>query len=329
MGAIHVASTSTPSDPRPVTRGSKATLSPDGRTIYYVAQGTNPPGIFAVSVDGGAPRRLTSIAPSGPYVPYALSRDGRQIAYFTRADARSILSTISTAGGSPTEVVRLDSREELVPSWSPDGARLAYTHGTGLFVISASGGAPVRVAQLAGWDGWSVRWSPDGQYVAAFGWPEQPVSGEQNSVYVVSAQGGELQRLTTAAEPGYKEGLEWHPDGRRLSYMYYGHDGRGDETRIAYLDGSPTTHLLDQPYPIWDYLGVWDPSGRTYYFNASTRGTWGLYALGESGGAARTVWLQSGVSPGASLPSFSRDGRTMVWTVEQTTRQLWSVDTTR
>jgi tricorn protease len=330
MTAVHAASTETPRDGRVVARGGFPQLSPDGRTIYYTGEGVSPRGIFAVSVEGGPPRRLTSTTPGGPFSrPFSLSRDGRAIAYFSRAGAQNVLFVVPAAGGQPREILRFESREHLVPAWSPDGAHIAFVRGEGVYVIGADGRGERQVAQLRGWDGWSVRWSPGGEYIAAFGWPAAAAGGEQNAAYVVPAAGGELRRVTPSTEPGYKEGLEWHPDGRRLTYMYYGHDGRGDETRVAYLDGRPTTRLLDQPYPQWDYVGVWEPQGRSYYFISSTRGTWGLYALDEGADEARVVWLQNAVSPGAGIPSFSGDGRSMVWPVQRTTRQLWSLDLPR
>jgi Tol biopolymer transport system component len=330
MSVIQVAATANPSAHRPLVRGTKPILSPDGRTVYFAGPASDAPGIFAVSVSGGTPRRLTTGVPGGGYLqPFALSKDGGRIAWFGRVGAQSVLSTVATAGGSPSEVTRFDSREHLIPAWSPDGTQLAFIHGTGLYAVPAGGGERRQLATMPGWEGWSVRWSPDGEHVAAFGWPEQPASSEQNVVYVVPARGGEPRRLTQREESGYKEGLEWHPDGRRLTYMYYGHDGRADETRVAYLDGRPTARMLDQPYPIWDYLGVWDPQGRTYYVTSSFRGTWGLYAQDDGSDTARTVWHDASVTPGASPPSFSSDGGTMVWSIASTTRQLWSVSVTR
>lgn len=323
---IRVAGASSPTANRAVARGENPQLSADGHTVYYIGQGVTPAGIFSVATQGGTPRRLTGTKPGeDPFPPFAMSPDGQSIAYFSQIGRENVLFTVPAAGGAVREVTRFESRDHLVPTWSADASRLAYSHGNGLYVIQATGGEALKIAHLYGWDGWTVRWSPDGQHVAALGWT-RPGDSTTNAVFVVPAAGGELRQLTPPSEKGYKEMIEWHPESRRLTYMYYGDDGRGDGTRMAYVDGRPTTRLVDQPYPVWDYVGVWHPLGRDYYFIASTSGSWNLYAHDENAGATRLVWHHGPSHPGAGTPSFSRDGQTIAWSTTTTTRQLWIID---
>jgi Tol biopolymer transport system component len=194
-----------------------------------------------------------------------------------------------------------------------------------LYAVSARGGAPRVVAKLYKWEGWTLRWSPDGQHLSAFAYLTRTDTAT-NVLMVVPAAGGEPRRVTPLEETGYKEIAEWHPDSRRLTYMYYGHDDRGDETRWAHVDGRPTSRMLDQPYPIWDYIGTWHPNGRDFYFIAST-GAWNLYAHDATTGASRVVWNASGTNPGAQgQASFNRDGSMIAWETGTTTRQLWVME---
>lgn len=322
--AIHVATTDQPSQQRAVARGVAPQLSPDGRTVYFRSEGLEPAGVFAVPSDGGPARRLTTTAPEHGYLgSIVLSADGRTIAYFSRVRAENVLTTVNAATGETKELVHVQSLQSLTPSWSPDGTWLAYAAGDGLYVVAASGGSPERIAQLHAWEGWTVKWSPDGLHVAAFG---KKAAGAENAVFVVPSRGGALRQLTPDSETGYKEGLEWHPDGRRLTYMYYGHDERGDETRVAYLDGSPTTRMFDQPAPIWDYVGKWRPDGKAYFITASDAGTWGLYVHDVADGVTRPVWSRLEERRNAGLPSFDREGRLMVVPQAHTTRQLWTIE---
>ncbi|MBI4421557.1 MAG: PD40 domain-containing protein [Gemmatimonadetes bacterium] len=331
---IHVAPTLQPSEARPVARGTSPQLSSDGRTVYYVGEGTGQEGIFAAPVAGGEPRRLTHARPGGPHFqPFFLSAGGDAIAYFSQSGGENALFTVPVDRGEPRELIRFESREHLVPSWSPDGSRLAYAHGNGLYTIPAAGGEPRKLAHLYSWDGWMVRWSPDGRHIAAFGWTEPQRTPPQpevfNGLFVVPAEGGELRRITPVDDGGYKEGLDWHPDGQRLSYMDYGPNWGLDGTRQASLDGRPSAHLANQPDPLWDYVGRWAPDGRHFFFISAIRGfgnAWGLYVHDDSSRTTRVAWPDTAGNPGSSLPYFTADGRTMTWSVQNDVRQLWVMD---
>jgi Tol biopolymer transport system component len=328
--AIHVAPTGRPEERRTLERGRDPLLSPDGRTVFYVGEGAENEGIWAVPAEGGAARRLTPMMPAASYLRrFHVSPDGRTVTFFSRVGDGVALFTVPAAGGEPRQLLRLGTREFLAPAFSPDGSLIAYSTGNGLYVMPATGGEPRRLAQLYGWEGWTVRWSPDGRLISALGYV---APGEENAAFVVPAAGGELRRLTPPEENEYKEALEWHPSGERLSYMYY-HDGGGDGTRQAFLDGRPTELLVNLPEPMWDYFGNWAPDGRHFYFIAAPRGSgnqWGLFAYDET--TRTTSVISPAVSPeqgNAAVPSFSGDGRLMAWTTTRVVGQVWLMENLR
>jgi Tol biopolymer transport system component len=324
--AVYAGATDAPAAGRVVARGERPQIAPDGRTVFFLGQGPDEGGILAVPAEGGTPRRVTSTQPGGPaFDAFAIAPGGDRLAYFSKAGAHNVLFTVPAAGGPPRELVRFESSENLVPSWSPDGKLLAYSHGNGLYAIPAAGGEASKLSHLYAWDGWTVRWSPDGEHVAALGWT---APNQQNAVFVVPARGGEARRLTPESEVGYKEGLEWHPDAKRLSYMYYGIRNRNDGTQLAYLDGRPTSVLVNLPNPQWDYVGLWHPAGREFYFISSRTRAWDLYGVDERGNA-RLVLSRGDAEPGFTPPHFSADGRAMTWALGRTTRQVWTVELAR
>ena len=140
---------------------------------------------------------------------------------------------------------------------------------------------------------------------------------KSNAVFVVPASGGELRQLTTDVEP--KEGLEWHPDGQRLTYYDLQIDSG---TYQAYLDGREPTLLVDVP-DSQDSVGTWAPDGRRYFFKCLTGQGVFMYVYDESSG--KTTQLSD--SGNVSLPCFSRDGKTMAWcATRQTGIQTWIME---
>jgi Tol biopolymer transport system component len=194
---------------------------------------------------------------------------------------------------------------------------LAYSDGKDICVIPATGGKPRELAHLdRGWH--TVRWSPDGKFIAAIGYT--PRSGS-NGVFVVPASGGELRQLTPDG-PDYLEGIEWHPDGRRLSYNVCRVES---ETRQAYMAGQPPTLLVKSPEG-WDYIGTWAPDGRRFFYMSEPDGKEGIciYVYDEDSG---DITLFADLTSHQSPPRWSRDGKTAAWWVTRTTeRQAWVME---
>jgi Tol biopolymer transport system component len=253
-----------------------------------------------------------------------VSPDGTELAYVDDTDRSRAIFVVPATGGTSRLIADVARDETVVPQWSPDGTMLAFASGGGLYVVDREGDTPREIARLRQWDGWSIRWSPDGQHLAALGWENPSALVEvQNHVFVVSVSGGEVQRLTPDEERQYKQGLEWHPGGQELTYMYQAPDFEGDGLRTAYVDGRPSARFIDEPRT-WDYVGTWAPDASAYYFMASRsdRPGWQLYRRDSE---TETV-VEVSAGDGVSLPQWSRDGTTMAWSVERVVSQLWVME---
>jgi Tol biopolymer transport system component len=202
-----------------------------------------------------------------------------------------------------------------LPQWSPDSSQLAYVDGSALCVIAAAGGEPRKLARSGYWHNRSVRWSPDGNFIAALC---RLTPKLKDAVFVVPASGGEPRQLTSA--DAEKKGLDWHPDGQRLTYSLMRSDSA---TYQAYLDGREPTLLVNVP-DIYTYVGTWAPDGRRYFFLCFTEQGVGMYVYDESSG--KTMFVSDSVKE-VGLPRFSRDGKTMAWwSTRRTSIQTWIME---
>jgi Tol biopolymer transport system component/DNA-binding winged helix-turn-helix (wHTH) protein len=104
--------------------------SPDGKWVVYASM-TNPLGLFKVSIEGGAPVRLTNKRSAYP----AISPNGSLIAtgYFEAPGANKT-AIYSFQGGDPLEILDFFS---FHVSWTPDGRSLTYIDQRGVSNITS------------------------------------------------------------------------------------------------------------------------------------------------------------------------------------------------
>jgi Tol biopolymer transport system component len=98
---------------------------------------------------------------------FALSPDGRWLAYDSDRTGDSQIYRVPLSGGEP-EQLTTDSSAHFWPNWSPDGREIAYhAFGKGarrLFVIPAEGGPPAAIPAGEG-DDRTAEWTSDGRGV--------------------------------------------------------------------------------------------------------------------------------------------------------------------
>lgn len=134
-----------------------ASTSPDGRRLAFQAVGR----VWVADWPDGTPRRLTPDSFAPFELSPAWSPDGRSIAFTSFADAdMGHVWVVDAAGGEPRQLTR-QAGEYLHTVWSPDGATLVVTRGTGaaarglsfntnpyfeLVRLPSSGGDPTPIA---------------------------------------------------------------------------------------------------------------------------------------------------------------------------------------
>src|SRR5215510_3061019 len=128
----------------------------------------------------------------GTSLAAAMSPDGRTIAI----DLLGTLWTMPAAGGAakPITDIFIDARQ---PSWSPDGARIAfqaYRSSTWQIWTIKADGTDLRAVTSGPYDDREPSWSSDGQRIAF----SSDRSGSYD-VWVLTRATGDVRQITTAA----------------------------------------------------------------------------------------------------------------------------------
>jgi dipeptidyl aminopeptidase/acylaminoacyl peptidase len=146
---------------------------------------TAPGGNYVALVEYEAYPPIASLA--RPYLPLAGLRLDPVIAGRQRTRRLTGLSVLSLPGGALTRLPLPEGASVSVPTWAPDGRRMAFTvdepDGIAVWVADAAAGtaSPVpglRVRDVLGGDpatvAAAVRWSRDGASLLALGTPASP-----------------------------------------------------------------------------------------------------------------------------------------------------------
>jgi dipeptidyl aminopeptidase/acylaminoacyl peptidase len=225
-----------------------ARLSPDGRSMVYAvatvdAEEQEHVALWVQSLETGAARQLT--AGRGCDTSPEWSPDGRQIAFSSTRDGKAQIYLIPVDGGEARALTALEQGVGGGPIWSPDGSQIAFT------------AAPAPPPDLS--KPYQV-----GRHVYRFdalGY----LDGAIQSLYILSVDGGEPQRLTN--DDQHASALGWSPDGTEilvLSTMRPDiHDAYHGQLRAVSLAGDVRELTAG-----WGYAtsAAWTPDGRRVVF---------------------------------------------------------------
>jgi TolB protein len=216
-------------------------LSPDGKLVAYAAGPAGQMRIYVRQLVGGSPIAVTAGLAGDQHWP-RWSADGTRLSFeMGRAiyvvPALGGTAKLLVAAPPPPMVNGEGALSEEGPgylAWSPDGRRIAYAVGRGIYLRGVDGGVPIQIATVD--QPHSFAWSPDGSRLAfvlgnaAFVYAPNAIGNiAPSSVWIVSTAGGRLERVTDAAS--LNTSPVWMPDGRSLLFVS-NRDGSRDIYRI-------------------------------------------------------------------------------------------------
>jgi Tol biopolymer transport system component len=266
------------------------TLPPMGDADLVEADATSvPPPI------DDADTSATDAGPGGPWIAFVSNRTGDYDIYLVHDDGTDLHAIVEEPGS------------DLYPTWSPDGARIAFaSNGASdagtyqLFAVDVASGAVASIATGLS-DVVSPAWSPDGARLAV---------GGPGGLYTVPATGGTAAVLTSG---GFRDNSPaWAPDGTVIYFSSNRADGGTFDVWSVQPDGgglaqvTTGTGVLGGP--------AVSPDGSTIALaqaaSASGVGTSTQVAFF----ATRTNGIVLFSAQGDSQPAFSPDGAKLVVT---------------
>jgi Tol biopolymer transport system component len=176
---------------------------------------------------------------------------------------------------------------ERCPRWSPDGSTIVYDRGGDLWTVDTSAPDPRRIARTRA-DEYCPSWSPDGSTIA---FVLNGLGRLNFDLALMAPDGSDRRRIT--ADRHAQFGPDWAPDGSAIVYNHYDPFGIAEIFTIE-PDGTNRT-LVYGDAPRGAYDPVYSPDGLSIAFARDHRGR-----------AARDIWV---VGVDGSDPTRATRGR--------------------
>jgi Tol biopolymer transport system component len=166
-------------------------ISPDGKTVAFVATRDRRRQIWVRRLDGGTPTALTQ--DDADHSEPRWSPDSGRVIYYAAGNVWEIPAT----GGDARQLAAASGPGD----WSHDGKTLAFLRARNNVVELVAGERVVTQLKAGPYS--SLRWSPDDQRIAYL---------DGSALMVATVSNGELVR----AASGKIQGFAWTPDGSGL-----------------------------------------------------------------------------------------------------------------
>jgi len=229
--------------------------------------------------------------------------------------------------GVGLERITTDSAEDVSPTWSPDGRRIAWLRvnadETAVFIGPAVPSAqPSKLATLypnrIEAVGRHLDWSPDGQSLAA---ADKMSPDEPFRLVSIELASGQKTQITTPP-PGTvgDSNPAFSPDGKSIAFIR-GISSGVDDIFVKPLDGGPARRITNDKRYIISL--AWTADGRYILFSSNRAGNHSLWRVAAQGGAPERF---NAGGDNISDPVLSRDGKLLAYSQFYQDTNIWAMD---
>ncbi len=258
----------------------------------------------------------------------AFSPDGNQIAFtWDGGNGENLDLYVKLIGAGAPLRLTTNPAEDISPAWSPDGRYLAFIRRSasenGIFIVPALGGTERKLGQTEptlssqASSECKVSWSPDGKFLAL---ADRASPQERYGIFLLSAEDGEKQRLTSPPESSADNFPAFSPDGQTLAFIRTG----GLSSEDIYLTptrGGKLQRLTADERRIVSL--AWTADGREIVFSSNRGGGFSLWRVVVAGGTPERVAV---TGQNAYSPAISHQGNRLAYNVSFLDSDIWRVD---
>jgi cytoskeletal protein RodZ len=243
-----------------------------GTAMFFQAKGSDGSALVRADVDGeGDVLQITRIvddtannwhvrpSPDGKKIAFDSDRDGTRGIYVADADGQHVRRV--TGDGYAA-----------VPSWSPDGATLAFIRGTGpqpndvwnLWTLNLASGETQQITRNKVGQPWGGSWFPDGQHIAY---------SHETRLVIHDLENGTERAFESPIKGRLLRTPAVSPDGRRVVFQVL-----RDGTWLLELRNGSMRRILEDP-TAEEY--TWSPDGRRLAYHSRRSGVWGVWVMAQ------------------------------------------------
>ncbi len=200
-------------------------ISPDGKQLAISDQTEDKRSrIYILPIMGGAPRRITPLAPS---YWHGWSPDGTTLAYCAERNGEFDVYTIPAAGGEEKRLTTAPGLDDG-PEYSPDGRFIYFnserTGAMQIWRMKPDGSGQEQVTSDE-YNNWFAHPSPDGKWIVFLSYPKEVKGHPENQdvmLRLMPAGGGQIQVLAKLfGGQGTINVPSWSPDSKSVAFVSY------------------------------------------------------------------------------------------------------------